>query len=223
MLENLKAIIFDLDDTLYSQKSFKLSGCKVVAEWLEKNEQYDRNKSYDELLKIIDRYGPSYPFIFDRLIENLQLEKKLLPMLIDQFINHPPTISLYDNVDTLFFEINKKYLTGLLTDGRHQVQKRKVLSLNLADKFDHIVYSDFFGLSKPAVELYVIFEKEFNLTGDELMYVGDNPGKDFSGAVERGWKTIRVLSGEFKNAPLSPPLTTDLEIDTVSELSAILP
>jgi putative hydrolase of the HAD superfamily len=32
-----------------------------------------------------------------------------------------------------------------------------------------------------------------------MAYVADNPIKDFFGANQRGWQTIRVLTGEFTN------------------------
>jgi putative hydrolase of the HAD superfamily len=109
-----------------------------------------------------------------------------------------------------------------LTDGFHETQRKKVHALNLHTLVDKILYSDDMKLSKPNELLYVTLEKSFQCSGNELVYIGDNPNKDFIGAKKRGWHTIRVLTGEFANQVVSKNLDGDVALNNLSELQSLL-
>lgn len=195
-LKGLQAIVFDLDDTLYLQKDFKISGFQAVATWMAHNGYGHRHVILKELLEILEHFGPSYPFMFDRLLERTALPTLILPELIQVFNEHNPEIALFPGVQELLSNLRKKFKLGILTDGRLSVQQAKIRSLKLESLMDCILYSDTLGMVKPAEPLFKWFENYFQLQGPSIAYVADNPIKDFSGAKKRRWITIRVLSGE---------------------------
>lgn len=196
-LDGLKGIVFDLDDTLYLQKDFKISGFHAVADWM-KDKGYGRRQDITEtLFAILEHHGPSYPFMFDRLVEQASLPKTLVPELVQVFTRHPPVIELFSGVSELLTCLRPRFKLGILTDGQVSVQQAKVRALGLEPFVDRILYSSAMGLSKPAAQLFTWFEEKFGLPGEYLAYVADNPTKDFIGAHQRGWTTIRVLTGEF--------------------------
>lgn len=198
-LQGLQAIVFDLDDTLYLQKDFKISGFQAVATWMAHNGYGNRHVFLKELMEILDHFGPSYPFMLDRLLEQAALPTSILPYVIQVFNEHHPEIVLFPGVRELLFNLRKHFKLGILTDGRLSVQQAKVRALNLESLVDCILYSDTLGMVKPAEQLFKWFEIHFQLRGASLAYVADNPAKDFSGAKKRRWTTIRVLSGEHAN------------------------
>jgi putative hydrolase of the HAD superfamily len=221
-LKNIKAIVFDLDDTLYLQKSYKESGFLVISDWLEKNKGIDSNSTLEHLQQILDEFGPSYPIIFNFLIERLALNRNLLPELIKLFLNHEPKIQCFPGVKELLAQLKNNYKLGLLTDGREAIQRKKVRCLGLDKSFDAILFSDSMGLTKPAVRLYTYFEEEFQLNAYELVYVGDNPTKDFIGAKERGWLTIRIRSGEYSSITYETEYNPHFSLNRISDIQHIL-
>ena len=195
-MHDTKGIVFDLDDTLYPQKSFKRSGFRVVARWLSKNYDLSESVVLIELEKIMGERGPSYPFMFNELANRLPLEIRVIPKLVNIFIAHEPKISVYPGVQSMLTRLGKRYKLGILTDGRLDVQRRKIHALGLCQQVDEILCSDEIGLEKPNPLLFEWFEEHLRIKGEKLMYVGDNPAKDFLGAKERNWTTVRILSGE---------------------------
>lgn len=223
MFDSTKAIIFDLDDTLYLQRHFKESGFNAISDWLQVHKAISTSDSLSHLQSIINEHGPSYPYMFDALVERLLLEKDLIPILIKLFREHTPQIELFLGVSQMLELLKTKYVLGLLTDGTWAVQQKKVNSLGIAHFFDLIVYSDSLGLTKPAPELYELIENKLNLTGEYLAYVGDNPQKDFVEAKRRGWLTCRVLTGEFGEFTQKPGFEADCTVPSVVDIIRFTP
>lgn len=191
--KQVKGIVFDLDDTLYPQISYKRSGFKVVAKWLESRLNLNPSAILSELEDILALYGPSYPYMFDCLAERFTLVDTFVSEMVRIFIEHEPRICCYDGVIPMLSRLRRNYRLGILTDGRLAVQERKLSALGLSKNVDKILYSDTLGLEKPASELFEWFEDAFELCGHNLMYMGDNPQKDFYGANMRSWTTVQVI------------------------------
>jgi putative hydrolase of the HAD superfamily len=221
-LSNIKAIVFDLDDTLYPQIDFKRSGFRAVADWLTSRIDMDRKVIVDKLEGILDDYGPSYPWMFNRLIERTSIPKAYLPDMIEVFIGHSPAIDCFDGVVPMITRLGKKYRLGILTDGRRTVQQGKIAALGLASMVDAVLCSDALGLEKPASELFAWFERQFSMAGNKLLYVGDNPFKDFIGARQREWATVGVRTGEHAAVDVNESYRPDRWIDAVTELEGLL-
>ena len=191
----ISGIVFDLDDTLYPQKSFKKSGFKAVCRMLNRQYGDSININMAILQNILDQFGPSYPYIFDRFLEYTGKGSQFLPLLVDCFINHQPQISCYRGVLDQLKKLSQRYRLGLLTDGRASVQENKVKSLKLSEYFSAILYSDTLGLSKPSSDLYAYFENTWNLPPSSLIYIGDNPHKDFITAKKTGMAYYTSING----------------------------
>lgn len=196
-MKRFEGIIFDLDDTLYSQASFKRSGFHAVAMWLNQNKSLDVSTVVTELEAIMSRKGPSYGFMFNDLANRLQLDPDLIPEMILTFITHRPRIACYPGVHSMLARLRQQFFIGILTDGRLDVQQRKIQALGLEENVDAILYSDSLGREKPDEALFAWFEDQLALNGEQLIYVGDNPQKDFFGAKRRKWTTLRVMTGEY--------------------------
>lgn len=221
-IQQVKGIVFDLDDTLYPQISYKRSGFNVVAQWLASRHNLNPSAILSELEDILDLYGPSYPYMFDRLAERFTLGASFVPEMVRIFIEHEPRIRCYDGVIPMLTRLKNKYRLGILTDGRLTVQQKKIDALGLTDRADEILCSDLVGLEKPATELFQWFEDAFRLNGENLMYVGDNPQKDFYGANCRGWRTVMVNTGQPLSSSIRAGYEPQVEIPTVVDLEARL-
>ena len=221
LLAATKGIVFDLDDTLYSQRSFKLSGFRAVSEWLAATFRLDANCCYQGLEQVMSETSPSYPHIFDLFIERNKLPPDCLDIMVRIFVEHWPHISCYPSARLLLGKLRRIYHVGILTDGRLTVQQRKVQALDIESDVDMVLYSDSMGLEKPANELYRWYEKRFSMEGEHFVYIGDNPHKDFIGAKQRGWRTVRVQTGEYAGVVVDEAFCADVEVANLIEIGQL--
>ena len=215
----LKALVFDLDDTLYLQADYKHSGFKAVARWLDEHTNLCQQKCLRDLQNIMQDKGPSHPTIFNDFIRSNQLDPALTQILVNIFVDHNPKIECFSGIRPMLQQLRLSYRLGLLTDGRKSSQQKKIEALNLRTQFDAILLSDNMNLIKPATELFHWFEKQFSLCGSALAYIGDNPHKDFLGANRRGWQTVRVRTGEYRSDQVSGELNANVELPSATALS----
>lgn len=173
----LKALVLDLDDTLYSEISYLRSAYQFIATNL--------SKEPDVLtVEMLQQYYLDED-VFESLSKNYNVDKKIL---LDWYRCHTPNIKLYPNVLETLNHYSRKYQYGLITDGRSKTQRNKLQALGLLPYLNSIVISEEIGSEKPNLMNYKKVMRD--LECKEYIYVGDNLKKDFITAKYLGWKTI---------------------------------
>lgn len=187
-------VIFDLDDTLYSEKQYVRSGYRAVAKLLGDEALADRLWIYFE-------NGKS---AIDELLNELGcMERK--EECLEAYREQIPEITLYDGVSDMILElISKGIKVGIITDGRVSGQKRKLQSLGLDELVDDIIITDELGgmqFRKPCDIAFRIMQRRWGLPFDQIIYVGDNPTKDFQACRQLGmrWMYFRNENGLYSN------------------------
>lgn len=172
-LDGIEAVIFDLDDTLYSEKDYVRSGFMAAAP-----------DKFDELWQAFLEGKPA----FDAVIP----ERKEAALKI--YRNHMPNIELYPGVREMLIRIkNSGRKLGIITDGRPEGQRAKIEALNIGDLFDKIIITDELGgaeYRKPNTKAFELIRDFFNVDCEKMVYVGDNPSKDFYGPDSIGMKSM---------------------------------
>lgn len=180
-------VIFDLDDTLYSEKQYVRSGYKAVAKLLGKQALADKLWTYFESGK---------PAIDELLNELGCLEKK--EACLKAYREHMPEITLYDGISELIQRLkNKGIKVGIITDGRVSGQKKKLQALGLDKQVDDIIITDELGgtqFRKPCDIAFRIMQRRWGLPFEQMVYVGDNAEKDFQAPEQLGMRWMH-----FKN------------------------
>ena len=185
----VKGVIFDLDDTLYSEKQYVKSGFCAVGEYLDKNNAAEKLWSCFEAGKhAIDTYLEEIGLI-DKREECLQIYRR-----------HLPRISLYDGVARLITELkNRGIKVGIITDGRPDGQKNKIAALGLKEKVDDIIITDELGgeqFRKPCDIAFRIMQRKWMLPFEQMIYVGDNANKDFHAPKQLGMQWVLINNGD---------------------------
>jgi putative hydrolase of the HAD superfamily len=214
-------LVFDLDDTLYPERTYVRSGMQAVAKMLSQNFTLDYRKTEMRLLEILEQVGRGK--IFDAFLqENGLLTKKTLSKCINAYRHHSPNISLYPNaVDVLSKFRGKKYL---VTDGHKIAQQSKIDSLEIENFFEKIYLTNRYGAINVKPSLYCferILERE-NADWGNLIYVGDNPAKDFVNLNLVGSMTIRVLTGRHRFDSCPSGYDAKVKIKKLAELKKVL-
>lgn len=209
-------LVFDLDDTLYSELSFLISGYQLIAKKLEK---YSSQNIFESMYAVYNSGGNVFQWVVEKY-GVLNPEEINIPNLLHIYRTHLPDIKLYDDVKEFLASVKMKGLrTGLITDGRSITQRNKLKALGLSDYFDEVIISEEFGSEKPAERNYAHFENKF--PGYGFHYFGDNVKKDFISPINRGWSCY-CLEDRGQNIHNQPLVNLTSEIIILKNFSQIL-
>ena len=224
---SIRALLFDLDDTLYDEKQFVKSGFAKVAEFIEEKFSINKKDFYKILIDIYN-YG-SRGNIFNLALkrENIIFDEELICLMVKVYRGHNPKIKLNKDIELLLIKIREIYSLGIITDSYFEVQKKKVQALKLEELFDSIIYTDQYGREywKPNALGYKLALKELDdILPEEAVYIGDNPYKDFIGAKKMGILTVRFLQPgrEYSKVRLSKEYEADYEVEKLSKIMNLL-
>jgi carbamoyl-phosphate synthase large subunit len=225
----LQAILFDLDNTLYPEEEFVISGFQAVANCLAARQNLDAQTLLKRMLHILHMQGREG--VFNTLLTELNLDSNTwLRTLLLVYRSHQPAINLFPGVaDALGTLKNRGVRLGLITDGTASVQRRKIASLDLERHMDVIVCTDELGAgcAKPST---VPFEVALNLLGvapNRAAYIADDIEKDFAGPNRLRIKSVQVRSAGLvgvprKQAPDDPEFLPQIPARSLSEALKIL-
>lgn len=191
----MKGVIFDLDDTLYSEKEYVKSGYKAVSDYL--------GGGYEGRLWSFFEAGKP---VIDELLGEIGRENEKEKVL-QIYRSHKPDIHLYDGAAEIIEILKTKGIkVGIITDGRLEGQRNKIEALGI--DVDDIIITDELGgvqFRKPCDIAFRIMTTKWKLNPADVVYVGDNPAKDFQAPQQLGMKTVwfknadGLYSGEFEN------------------------
>ena len=174
-----KIFVFDLDDTLYSERDFEKSGIEFVYEKL--------SIKHISLEKILNNRNNWIELIID--VANNQITKK---MVLDIYRNHFPSIQLYkDSKIFLNRLLSYGHEMSLITDGRSITQRNKLSALGIESFFKNIIISEEVNSEKPSE--YNFRMVMHNNIIENYIYIADNPKKDFITPNKLGWTSICLL------------------------------
>ena len=177
----IKAVIFDLDDTLISESEYVKSGFRAVSNYLEQQYEINNEIIYKELMHL---YKENSKNIFNRWFESNKIKytEKQIKKIVKIYRQHNPNIEFYPDVlSTLKFLKENEIKVAIITDGYIETQKAKLKVINAYKIFDEIIITDELGKEfwKPHPKAFEIMKQKLGMDFDEMIYVGDNPEKDF--------------------------------------------
>lgn len=116
----IKCLIFDLDDTLYYEKTYVLEGFKNISRYLASKYLLDYNEVYEKCIKIFGKDGRGY--IFNKLCNDYKVEENI-EGLVEKYRDTIPKIELYDESRKILnFAKENNIKLGIITDGCSKVQ-----------------------------------------------------------------------------------------------------
>lgn len=194
----MTSIVFDMDDTLYKERTYRDSGYRTVARHFAAS----CGKTAEELYAIMTA-DPATAFeTVSELAAARGIEVNVQQQL-NVYRSHLPDIVI-DNQARQLLEalVSRGTPIGLITDGRAWGQLNKISALGLERYFDPelIMATVLDGTDKHSPEPFDRMERLLRKRGaDRLVYVGDNPSKDFLHPNLRGWRTVMLRDGAGLN------------------------
>jgi putative hydrolase of the HAD superfamily len=225
MSQPIKAILFDMDNTLYDGREYIFGAFKDISSFLaERFPAFKSDDFYRALLGEFNKKGSPYPYLFDDTLREFGLhEAGLVQQIVTLFHRSSPEIKLYDGAGEVLLRLKQRYALALITNGNAEMQKRKVRLLGLSGIFQEIIYAQAGGKAeKPSTVPYKEALRRLKVAPAEAVYVGDNPYTDFTGARQLGMLTVRILRGEFAKIPRDENIDFEIEkLDNLFEIAGL--
>ena len=236
MSRPLRAVFFDVDDTLYSTTEFAalarrrameamvaLGGLRVTVDEL-----------LSELREVISEFGPNYEAHYDRMLrrfpeESLGGHSRSVLVAAGVAAYHDTKVQSFrpfpgvlDGLRAL--HSGTQLLLGVITEGLEVKQTEKLLRLGVYPYLDRaaIFISDPIGISKPNAKLWLRACASTGVPPAEAMYLGDNPQNDIVPARKVGMRTVRMRSPGGKHASAESPVPPDHEVASFPEFLDVL-
>lgn len=222
-MKNLQAIVFDMDDTLYAEQDFVLSGFQAVADWASMNLGISATQGYTTLADLYHQGIRNNTFNQWLAIHQVE-QPEIVAELLAVYREHPPKIKPFaESIELLQALTRKPYKIGLVSDGYLAVQQRKWAALGLESFFGAVVFSDSLGRAnwKPSTAPFELVLERLNIAPEFSVYIGDNPRKDFFGARQLRMQTIQVKRAKSEYGNLQPPgleYAADITIDSLAQV-----
>lgn len=183
-LADIDAVIFDLDDTLYSEKDYVRSGYAAVAKAFPQIEDME-GKLWRAFLQKL----PAIDSVLEReeLFTPENKEKALRA-----YRTHSPEITLYPGVAELLLRLKQTKKLGLITDGRPEGQYLKIVALDISKYFCKIIVTDELGgpaFRKPNETAFHRMQQALQVPFEKMVYIGDNTRKDFVAPQKLGMRS----------------------------------
>lgn len=216
----MKAILFDLDNTLYDAGEYFAGAFTAVSEYLSKKYNIYQEHIHNELVKLWKEKTSIYSYLFNDLLYAFNIYINEVEIVVKMFNEYDGKLEPYSDAILALRELKRRrYKLGIVTDGNVERQKRKIELLGFKHFFDVVIYAKEMG-SKPSSYPYLKALEELETSPSNTFYVADNPLIDFEGAKRVGIRTIRLLRGEFAEFPSHKYI--DFEIKKLDELLEII-
>jgi len=190
MLPEPRAVLFDLDDTLYPLQQFLLSGFRAVAAHVQHRWGHG---SALALRLLTAAYGSDRGHEVDVLAERLSLPDGATATLVGLIQSHTPVIQLSAQAAPVLLALRQaSWRLGLVTNGRPDIQARKVAALGVAPLVDVVVLAAEHGSGrgKPEAAPLLAACAALGVTPARTVFVGDDLACDIAGAHAAGMATI---------------------------------
>ncbi len=219
----IKLVIFDFDDTLVLERDFITSGYKVCADLIF---SHYKKASIPEIQEALWReFEYSTKNVFNRFLLKFTggVDEIFLKKIIDTYRYHIPSIKYQLDVLPFVSELKKSGLhTAIVTDGDPKTQYNKLKAVNAFDTFDKVIITSQWGENwqKPSTLSFEYLKNYFNVEFSEMMYIGDNPKKDFAMKAKIPIYTARIIRSGciYVDAKYLGDIREDILIKKFSEL-----
>lgn len=198
----VRAVIFDLDNTLYSYdpldkeagKRVREYACKeigITQEQYEEAYHYGRNETKSQLHDV----GASHNrmLYFQKTLEYLGVNPircalKMYEIYWGTFLEK---MVLYEGARKFIDCLHEHEIKVMVcTDLTAHIQHRKLEALGLAKDICCLVTSEEAGREKPSPEIFALCLKKLGLPPEDVCCIGDSLAKDVEGAKAAGMQAI---------------------------------
>jgi len=217
----IKHVLLDIDDTLFPSTEFSsLARKNALNAMISMGLGYDYGELNETLSKLIQKKGSNYPKHFNELCKQLEIKNpgRFIAAAVAAYHNTKTSIQTYPTTQLTLLKLKERgYKLYIATNGDSIKQWDKLIRLNIALYFREVFVSEEIGRDKD-IFFYKQVLKKLDVQPKECIMVGDREDTDIIPAKKAGIKTVRIISGKYKDIPT----IADFTIHDILELVELL-
>ena len=219
----IKAIIFDLDNTLIDFMTMKKMSCDAaMTAMIGAGLDVDKQKGMKILFELYNKYGMEEKTIFQKFLKKVtkQISYEILASGIVAYRRvRSGFLEPYPNVIKVLFEMKRKGIKlAIVSDAPRLKAWIRLVAMKINHLFDVVVTFDDTKEFKPSTKPFKVAFKKLNVKPHECLMVGDRPERDIKGAKSLGMPTCFAKYGN----PSASGSGADYEINDIKELLEIV-
>ena len=197
----IKAIIFDLDNTLLDFIKMKQFSVKAaITAMNEAGLEVNEEKAYKDIFDLYVEKGWENQQVFDDYLNQTvgKVSNKILaPGIVSYRRAREATLLVYPNVNKTLIELIKMGIKlAVVSDAPSREAWMRLYYLNLHHVFEPVLTYDDTGVRKPSAKPFKMALDVLNVAPEEALMIGDWPERDVVGAKQIGMKTIFARYGD---------------------------
>lgn len=213
----LRAILFDLDDTLYDLKAHWKTCLRIALADVSRITSCDLETLVQRALTTKIWINQLPDFLRTQGITDQGLIADAFTRYRDIWFD---TLTLDPEAPRLLTALGARYRLGLITNGPSWSQRPKIERFDLAAYMHSIIVSEEVGVAKPDPQIFHIALNTLAVAPGEALFVGDSPENDLWGAAQAGMPAIWInRHGATLPADAPQPIAV---IDGLRDLLAII-
>ncbi len=220
----IKAIVFDLDNTLMDFLKMKTISCReALSAMIDSGLEIDEKTAMKKLFELYDEYGIEFHEAFQVFLKKEigRIDWKILASGINAYRRVKESfLGPYPHVKRTLLKLRERGLKlGIVSDAPKLKAWLRLTGIGLADYFDCVLtVDDVKGKEKPHPLPFNEIMKKLKMKPEEVIFIGDNPSRDIKGANKVGMHTVLAKYGQWKTQGKTKMEKADYEISDISEL-----
>ena len=220
----IKAVIFDLDNTLIDFMRMKKASCEeAMNAMIDAGLDIEKGKALKILFDLYQEYGIEDKQIFQKFLKKTigRIDWKILSAGVVAYRRvKAGYLAPYPGVvSTLIALKHKNIKTAIVSDAPRMRAWLRLASMKLSDFFDVVITFEDTGMRKPSKKPFEAALRKLKLSPSEVLMIGDWAERDIAGAKKLGMKTCFARYGDVKKTKNSG---ADYDINHIRELLAVV-
>ena len=226
-MKHLRALTFDLDDTLWDNRPVLMAAEQSLYDWLGRHyPRINQHYSLEDMWSLRQGLLKQNPDLrhdvtalrkdsLHVMAQTCGYDDRLVEPAFDSFLEARHRVTLYSDVEPALRTLRAAgYCLGTLTNGNADVQR-----LGLGHLFDFSLTAASVGKAKPHPRMFEEACRRAQVTAAELAHIGDEAGTDLAGAQNAG---VTVIWMNRQGLPADPDVAHHAEIRDMTQLLALL-
>ncbi|MBS1721589.1 MAG: HAD family hydrolase [Armatimonadetes bacterium] len=209
-LQGVKAVYFDLDDTLCGYWDAAKAGLRaafdvqpvpgkttdeMIEAWAKEFRRFAHELKTSHWYEIYLTQGAitRVQLINETLAAIGMQDPELAWRIGDAYgVERDKRLKLFPESKEVLSALHQHFPLGLITNGPADVQRQEIETLGIGDYFDHVFIEGEMGIGKPHASVMRRAENAVGCKGKEILFVGNSYAHDMLPAIEVGWQSAWV-------------------------------
>jgi len=214
VLSRIAVVAFDLDDTLWPCMPTIRRAEEVLYQWLKAHcpritSRYSPSEMVELRKQFVDR-DPRYRIDLSRMrydflahiaSQNDYDGGQVSKQAFEVFIDARQQVEFYDDVVGCLERLGQRFRLGAISNGNACVDR-----VGLGQLIEHSVSASEMQVAKPDRQIYLRLAELFEVSAEQIIYVGDHPQYDVVGSLAAGCQAVWInREGNTWPTELPPP------------------